>query len=396
MAARRTLYPLTGPIRPYDWGSTTAIPHLLGRDPDGTPQAEMWFGAHPAAPATVRDEQETLGLNALLSRHPELLGPDAELPFLMKLLAAGRPLSLQVHPTREQAAAGYAREDAAGIALDDPIRSYKDANHKPEIILALTPFTALCGFRPPAASRTVLLDLLGETARSRAGRAVMAALALPEPADALRQALSVILTSGDGMTDVAAAVIDRARTAAPSPDTDTVAQVATAYGPDPGVLVALLLNRVDLMPGEALFLDAGHLHAYLSGLGVETMATSDNVLRGGLTSKHVDVPGLIDVVSFEPSLPHHIVAEVTAQGGVVVRSYRVPVPDFSLHEIVAVDGSRTMDFSGPGVLVVVEGELTVAVAQESLSLRRGDAAFQAAGGALHLAGTGRAFLTTTG
>ncbi len=397
MAQHRTLYPLTGPIRPYDWGSTTAIAELLGREPDGTPQAEMWFGAHPGAPATVQLAGRAQGLDTLVAERPELLGASAELPFLMKLLAAGRPLSLQVHPTREQAAAGYAREDAAGLALSDPTRSYKDVNHKPEIIIAISPFRALCGFREPAASGAALLGLLGDAAAEPAAGRLLAALALPEATAALQAALVAILTPDAGMDAVAAAVVARAAEAEPSPDTETVALVADAYGADPGVLVALLLNRVDLAPGEALFLDAGHLHAYLSGLGLEAMATSDNVLRGGLTTKHVDVPGLVEIVRFTPLRPHRIEPVTSTEGGVTVAAYRVPVPDFAVLAIEVDGGSRTLaDVTGPAVLVVTEGELTASVGAETLTVGRGRAAFQASGGPLRVGGTGRGYLTTTG
>ena len=397
MAQHRMLYPLTGPIRPYDWGSTTALAELLGRDPDGSPQAEMWFGAHPGAPAAVSLDEESRGLDALLAERPELLGADAELPFLMKLLAAGRPLSLQVHPTREQAAVGYAREDAAGLALGDPTRSYKDVNHKPEIIVAITPFRALCGFREPAASRAALLALLGDAAAEPAAARLLDALALPEPAAALEAALVAILTPDTGMAAVAASVVARAAEATPSADTETVALVAAAYGADPGVLVALLLNRVDLAPGEALFLDAGHLHAYLSGLGLEAMATSDNVLRGGLTSKHVDVPGLVEIVRFTPIRPHRIEPVTSTEGGVSVAAYRVPVPDFAVLAIESDGGPRTLTgVTGPAVLVVTDGELTVSAGADTLTVGRGQAAFQASGEALRVGGTGRGYLTTTG
>lgn len=399
-----SLQPLTAPVRGYDWGSPTAIPDLLGTPGAGEPQAEMWFGAHPGAPALVGPAAEPL--DAVLRREPGLAGERAwavgngQFPFLMKLLAAARPLSLQVHPTREQAAAGHAREDAHGLSVADPTRSYKDVNHKPEIIVAITPFRALCGFRAPARSAEELRALLGSDADAEAARRLLTALDRADEGAALEEALVAILSPDTGMERVAETVVAAARhgDAPAGSSAETVRLVADAYGADPGVLVALLLNRVDLLPGEALFLDAGHVHAYLSGLGLEAMATSDNVLRGGLTSKHVDVPGLVEIVSFAPAVPHRITPVVSRADGVTVTSYAAPVPDFSVHVIDGEGGARTLEaLTGPSVLVVTAGALTFGVGEEELVLPRGAAAFQAVGDPLRvLAGRGRAYLTTLG
>lgn len=289
---------LVNTVRPYAWGSTTAIPELLGTAPTGEPQAELWMGAHPGAPSRT----ERGALNELIAADPvrelgeqavEKFGP--RLPFLLKLLAAGAPLSLQVHPDLEQAKAGYAAEEAAGIPVDAPHRMYKDANHKPELICALTPFDGLCGFRAPVEAADLIAALGVDSLKPY----VDLLHAHPEEA-ALREVLTALLTADrEEMAHTvaqAAAAADRL-----GGDHAPFAGLAHHYPGDPGVIAAMLLNRVRLQPGEALYLGAGVPHAYLDGLGVEIMANSDNVLRCGLTPKHVDVPELLRIVRFEPN-----------------------------------------------------------------------------------------------
>ncbi|HEY8482561.1 MAG TPA: mannose-6-phosphate isomerase, class I [Spirillospora sp.] len=347
--------PLTTPIRPYDWGSRTALPELLGVEPTGAPQAELWAGAHPAAPSTV----DGTPLNVLIERDPagmlgersvERFGP--ELPYLLKILAIERPLSLQVHPTAEQARAGFADEEARRIPLDDFTRTYKDPYHKPEMVCALTEFHGLCGFRDPKETAD-LLEGLGvaelrswvETLRS-------------EPAG---QALRSVLTQ---MLDESSRPIVEA--VEPSL-TSVYAGIARAYPGDPGVLAALLLNHVELRPGEALFLDAGVPHCYLSGLAIEVMANSDNVLRCGLTGKHVDVPELMRVVNFVPSAPHRV--EPTADF-----QYRPGVDEFALIRHDLTDDPHELHGGLPQTLLCLEGEAHVTT-DRTLTLTRGEAAF---------------------
>ena len=277
-------------IRPYDWGSVTALPELFGTEPTGKPQAELWMGAHPGAPSTVGD----VPLGDLIARDPAAtlgertaarFGP--ELPYLLKVLAIERPLSLQVHPTSEQAAAGYAGENARGIPLDDFARTYKDASHKPEMVCALTPFHGLCGFRAPA-SAAGLLDRLGVPGL----RPWIDTLTSGEPAPAMRTVFAEMLgEAARPLRDL----IERALLGSAEPDLAAYGDIARAYPGDPGITAALLLNHVELEPGQALYLGAGVPHAYLGGIGVEIMANSDNVLRCGLTPKHVDVPELLRI-----------------------------------------------------------------------------------------------------
>ena len=302
-----------GVVQNYAWGSTQSLPELLGRAPDGRPQAELWLGAHHRAPARVAHEGE---LDALVRAQPEaLLGArvaqrfDGQLPFLFKVLAAAKPLSIQAHPDLEQAREGYAREQAAGIPLDAPHRNYRDANHKPELIVALTPFHALKGFRAPE-------EILERTEPARA---------------ALEQARAALRSAGlRGFLDALLSLQGEQRAAAirASAGVDPwVGRLAEHYPDDSGALAPLFLNRVELQPGEGLYLDARELHAYLEGTGLELMASSDNVLRGGCTPKHVDREELTRVLRFEPS-PVQRLHAVKREEGLGV--WETPAAEFEL------------------------------------------------------------------
>lgn len=261
---------VVGSVQHYAWGDREYIPRLLECEPDGSPWAEWWIGTHPGAPSRV-------------ASGGSLLDHCGELPYLLKILAAEQPLSLQTHPSRAQAEAGFDREDAAGIALDAPNRTYRDRFPKPELLCALTRFDALCGFRPVQATLD-LLDELGALTLSAALRAD----GLAATVDALYR----------GRLDPAP-IID-ACSSSEAPEALLVAQLAEQYPHDPSVVVTLLLNRVTLRAGEALYLGPGNLHAYLRGAGIEIMSASDNVVRGGLTAKHVDVDELLAVLTIEP------------------------------------------------------------------------------------------------
>ncbi|MFJ5712737.1 mannose-6-phosphate isomerase, class I [Streptomyces sp. NPDC093105] len=377
---------LVNTVRPYAWGSTTAIPELLGTAPTGEPQAEMWMGAHPGAPSlTARGP-----LNDLIEADPvRELGPAAaekfgpRLPFLLKLLAAGAPLSLQVHPDLEQARAGYAAEEAAGIPLDAPHRTYKDANHKPEMICALTPFEGFCGFRSPAEAADTLAALGVDSLKPYADLL----LAHPEEA-ALREVLTALLTADpDEMAHTvteAAAAADRLGGAfAP------YAVLAHHFPGDPGVIAAMLLHHVRLQPGEALYLGAGVPHAYVSGLGVEIMANSDNVLRCGLTPKHVDVPELLRIVRFEPGDPGVLRPEASPSGEEV---YETPIDEFRLSRYVRPEGAVPTDLTAgtPQILLATAGHPKAG----HIALSPGESVFVPAGEPVELSGAGTVFRAT--
>jgi mannose-6-phosphate isomerase len=382
---------LDAPIRGYAWGSRTAIAGLQGRPtPTEAPEAELWLGAHPGAPAVLADSGTPL--DAAITADPVgLLGDDVageygpRLPFLLKVLAAAEPLSLQAHPDPVQAAAGFAAEDAAGVPRNAPHRTYVDAHHKPELLVAVEEFDALCGFRSPAGSAD-LLAALGVPALAE----VVADLRRPDPADALRAAVTGLLRHASPGHLVAAVV----EAAAGRRGYELVGELAARYAADAGVVLALLLNRVRLRPGEAVWMPAGNLHAYLRGLGVEIMAASDNVLRGGLTPKHVNVPELLRVLRFEV-LVDPVVRPVEVSPG--VDTWPVPVRDFALFRAVPRGGSVELPGDGPRVVLCLRGEVTVDDGVAAVALRGGTAAFAAAGTKpVVVSGTGEVFQATTG
>jgi mannose-6-phosphate isomerase len=377
---------LDNTIRPYAWGSTTAIPHLLGVEPSGEPQAEMWMGAHPGAPSltergTLVEVVEADPERELGARTVAKFGP--RLPFLLKILAAGAPLSLQVHPNLEQAKEGYEDEERRNIPVDAPYRNYKDANHKPELICALTEFDGLCGFRDPAEAADLLDGLGVDTLKPY----VDLLHAHPEDA-ALREVLTAILTADPD---------EMARTVAAATSACTrlggayapYADIAHHYPGDPGVIAAMLLNHVRLQPGEALFLGAGIPHAYLDGLGVEIMANSDNVLRCGLTPKHVDVPELLRIVRFEPSDPGVLRPEASPDGEEV---YETPIDEFRLSRYVLPEGAAAHDLTRPTPQILLCTAGSVRAGEHELS--PGQSVFVPAGEKAEVSGAGTVFRAT--
>jgi mannose-6-phosphate isomerase len=385
---------LTGVIQPYAWGSLTAIPEFLGVESTGKPHAELWFGAHPLAPSMLEGEP----LDKLVAQDPvalvggasvETFGP--RLPFLLKVIAAAQPLSLQAHPSRRQAEAGFEREQAAGIPRDAPNRSYRDGWPKPELLCALFETDALCGFREPsetyrlferlgAASALELVQPLADVAVSAEERlaAVFARLLRLTPeqrsviADVVRAAESL-----DRYDDVASF----ARTAC---------ELNTHYPDDPGVLAALLMNRITLQPGDALYMPAGNLHAYLSGGGVEIMANSDNVMRGGLTPKYINVDELLAILDFTPGFPGLITPVEESPG---VWRYPTPAPEFALWRIQSEGEPVGVPGSGSGrILLVTDGDLTATSLTTKIDLVRGQAALLSAGEEGTVTGRGMAFV----
>ncbi|MEH0975100.1 mannose-6-phosphate isomerase, class I [Micromonospora sp. CPCC 205546] len=382
---------LHGAIRDYAWGSRSAIAELQGRPvPSDGPEAELWLGAHPGGPAVVDRNGDRVSLTDLLLAEPDhwlgerLVGRfGTRLPFLLKVLAADAPLSLQAHPDAEQARAGH----AADAARPDGQRNYVDPYHKPELLVALSPMEALCGFRDPAASAAAL-DGFGVPAL----QPVLAALRTG-PAG-LRDAVRLLLTWPADRRDALVAAVASAPVA--GPDAELARGLAAAYPGDPGVLVAMLLNRVRLAPGEAIWMPAGNLHAYLRGTGVEVMAASDNVLRGGLTPKRVDVEELLRVLRFEV-LHDPVVQPIEVAPGVV--TWPVPVDDFALHRVTVHAGlpEVTVEVPGPRVVLCRSGEVSVDDAAGAVTLAPGRAAVgSAAAGSLRVAGAGEAYVASCG
>ncbi len=383
---------LRGAIRTYAWGSRTAIAEFTGRpSPAAHPEAELWLGANPGDPAFLEGPDGEVSLLQALIADPEgQLGPavctrfgDA-LPFLAKVLAADEPLSLQAHPSAAQAAEGYLREERRGIPVSSPVRNYRDSSHKPELLVALHQFEALAGFRPAAQT----IELLRALAVSDLDPYIDL-LDDQSDADGLRALFTTWITAPQPDIDVlVSAVLDGAIHYVSSGATQFEAEVKTVlelgerYPGDAGVLAALLLNRITLGPGEGIFLSAGNLHAYLRGVGLEVMANSDNVLRGGLTPKHVDVPELLRVLNFTPTTESDLRAPTHPDGLAVV--YDTPTEEFAA-SVLTIDGEHLghevdapSRHDGPQILVCIEGSTAVVGKSGTLTLTRGAAAWVAA------------------
>lgn len=379
-------------MRTYAWGSRTAIAEFTGRpSPTPHPEAELWFGAHPGDPAWLQDEGGEISLLDAVRADPEgQLGTAIAsrfgdtLPFLVKVLAADEPLSLQAHPSAEQAEEGYAREDRLGIPVSAPMRNYRDRSHKPELIVALDRFEALAGFRPVA--RTIeLMQALSVPALDP----YLNLLSAQSESDGLRALFTTWITAPQPHLDeLVPAVIEgainylRAGHKEFADEARTALELGERYPGDAGVLAALLLNRLTLRPGEGIYLPAGNLHAYLHGVGVEVMANSDNVLRGGLTPKHVDVPELLRVLDFTPT--SDLVLRPETGRAAMESVYRTPAPEFAVsvlelsgeHIGHEVDAPAHRD--GPQVLLCTEGSVTVHAKTSALTMTRGAAAWVAA------------------
>ena len=419
---------ITNTPRDYAWGATDAIAAALGRTPSGAPEAELWLGAHIGSPSVIdtpaqvggaRDLVEWIAaapLDALGEMRGTATAADApQLPFLLKLLAAAKPLSLQAHPSAERASVGFALENAAGVPIDAFDRNYKDPFPKPELIVALSEtFEALCGFRTIAEIHRIFDEL----------RAIDATTDEPQTEaldtlerrlvgdDALHDVVEWLLRDGRGedsgevvwLVERVVALAEQALFLADGGaqisflrELATVRSLSVEYPGDPGIVLSLLLNRVTLSRGEALYLPAGNIHAYLFGFGVELMAASDNVLRGGLTPKHIDVDELLDVLDFAP-LPVPYLAPQQLSPGVSV--FRPPVPEFQLVHIEAdaaaagtLPPMRQVALAGPAIAVCLTGGFLVAGESSSVALKRGESVYITPDeGTVTFAGAGEVFL----
>jgi mannose-6-phosphate isomerase len=365
---------LRNAVRPYAWGSRTAIATLVGRPvPAPHPEAELWMGAHPDDPSMVvgADGSERSLLDLVAEDPAGQLGSATtrwgnRLPFLLKVLAADEPVSLQAHPSAEQAQAGFAREEAAGIPREAPNRNYPDPTAKPELLCALTEMHALAGFRDP--HRTVKLLRAVETTNLAP---YVDLLAAQPNGDGLRALFTTWITLPQPALDklepeLLDACVAEVRAHGPFElECRTTLQLAEGYPGDAGVLVSLLLNRVVLAPGEAIFMPAGNLHSYLQGTGVEILANSDNVLRGGLTPKHVDVPELLRVLDFR-------CGDIPVLGGELDGDrwvYRTSAPEFELSRLeLAASAEVRLDRGAPRILLCTSGAVDAA----AQPVRRGE------------------------
>ena len=393
----RSIVPILPTVQHYDWGSYRAIPELLGHRESTEPVAELWFGTHPSGASLVADASTT-SLADLIAADPvdtlgsatlQRFGP--HLPFLLKILAAEKPLSLQVHPSVSQARAGFADELSRCIPAGAPTRNYRDDNHKPELLCALTEFWALAGFRPVKGSVALLRDFgLLDCALFRG---------LNHPARDLRGAVEAIL-AGDRETVRAATAtawsaahrIVSARSAWYN-EARWFLRMAETAPDDPGLLIALLLNLVRLEPGQFIFVPAGQVHAYLYGTGVEIMASSDNVLRCGLTTKHVDSAELVRIADFSNS-PVFIQNPVRSATGELV--FNAPIEDFALSRFdVTLGQTIALNGVGPQIILCVNGTVTLSADGSRTQVSSGHATFVPAGQAVSMTGSGTAFRATT-
>ncbi len=389
------MFPIAGTRRSYHWGSTDVIPGILRIDPDGEPYAEHWFGSHPLGDSLLPG---SLPLSEHLRAHPEQLGEanldqyGVTLPYLVKFLSAGTPLSLQAHPSRQQAELGYARESLQAKEIDAPDRCFKDDWPKPELIVALTAFDGLVGFRSPRETVS-MFEALGVMQRLEP---IMRPLWTRETTPALQQVFLSVLTldRDQGLVEevVSAAVRCLDMPGRVGDFARTAVELDEHFPGDPGILAALLLHRFHLEPGEAVFLPTGVMHTYLRGTAIEVMANSDNVLRGGLTSKHIDVDSLLEVVDFTPT----DVTVLTATGHDGLYHFETPTEEFQVWLVQPMHGPavKLPDEQSARICIAIDGSIElVGETNDRLRLERGEAAFIGAAEHVTAVGSGQMYVT---
>ncbi|MFU0922073.1 mannose-6-phosphate isomerase [Kluyvera sichuanensis] len=368
---------LINSVQNYAWGSKTALTELYGMaNPEGLPMAELWMGAHPKSSSKITDSHGVVQSlrDVIDADKTTLLGANVatrfgELPYLFKVLCAAQPLSIQVHPSKKAAEIGFAKENAAGIPLDAAERNYKDPNHKPELVFALTPFLAMNAFREFAEIASLLQPVadanpaIGEFIAQPTGERLSALFAglLNMQGDEKAHALKVLRAALENQQ---------------GPAWDAIRLIAEFYPDDSGLFSPLLLNVVQLNPGEAMFLYAETPHAYLRGTGLEVMANSDNVLRAGLTPKYIDIPELVANVKFTAKPANELLTQPAHHGETL--DFPIPVEDFafSLHALGTTEATLTQD--GAAILFCVDGESVLSKNDQRLVLKPGESAFVAA------------------
>ncbi|MGC0787679.1 mannose-6-phosphate isomerase [Pantoea agglomerans] len=375
-------------LQNYAWGSKTALTELYGiANPQWLPMAELWMGAHPKSPSTVIDKGSERSLRDVIDAAPAAMLGEAvaqrfgELPFLFKVLSADQPLSIQVHPSKRAAEVGFARENAAGIPLTAAERNYKDANHKPELVCALTPFQAMNGFR----TLTEMVSLLEPVA----GAHPQIAHFLQHPdQDTLAALFSTLLSLEGEAKSLALGILKSAVDAQQGEPWQTIRMIAAEYPDDSGLFSPLLLNVITLQPGEAMFLYAETPHAYLKGVALEVMANSDNVLRAGLTPKYIDIAELMANLKFEEKPASTLLTEPEQQGNAL--RFPIPVEDFAfaIHTLNA--EPQPLAQQSAAVLFCIEGQTVIAKGEQQVTLKPGESCFIAASESpVTVAGTGR-------
>ncbi|MCB5261214.1 MAG: mannose-6-phosphate isomerase, class I [Candidatus Cloacimonetes bacterium] len=351
---------LKAALQPYLWGSHSFIQSFLHLAESG-PLAEAWYGAHPKAPSLIEGRR----LNEIISAEPAywLGAQQHELPYLMKILAADQALSIQVHPSKSQAEIGFARENEQGLPLSDPIRNYRDDNHKPELIMALTDFHALCGFR----SYAQIIEAFQDCGISGLFQS------FPRFAKELNSASFTLLykeiITRPPLTKLNAILLQLPTEGKWAQEIIWMQELSKLYPNDNSVISPLLMNLILLKPYQAISLQAGIVHAYLRGAGIEIMACSDNVLRAGLTPKHIDTRELLKVMSMEPYLPQIIAPQLIINQ---LTEYHTPVPDFALYRIKLQGQMQLPCIPGPKILLGLQGRAKLKSGMQSLMLNKAD------------------------
>ena len=366
---------ISGSTKGYDWGSRELIPNYFGLEPSTKPIAEIWFGTHPLGESQIIQSEQSLS---------DQIG--SHLKFLVKILSAERALSIQVHPNSKQAKEGFDLEQAQGIPVDDPKRNYKDSSHKPEALVALTQFRALCGFRP----RSELVQVFSEFGKTEAEFESLAnnLAAGAELSEIFKTLISSKELAKRILNTVASEQADPLAAAARG----LVERLLTQFPEDTGALVAIMLNEVSLDPGEAIYLPAGNIHAYLSGLGIEVMAASDNVLRSGLTSKHVDLAEVLKLADFTELLDPRVIPKKLAEGLV---EYPVECSEFRIYraEVSGKNLLADMDLPASAIVVCTAGEVAVSTSlDEREVLAKSEVVFASGAKKLSLSGSGTVFV----
>ena len=380
---------LINSVQNYAWGSKTALTDLYGiANPNNLPMAELWMGAHPKSSSKIEDASgQARSLRDVIDGDKTALLGDkvaqrfGELPFLFKVLCADQPLSIQVHPNKQASEIGFAKENAAGIPLDAAERNYKDPNHKPELVFALTPFLAMNAFREFSEIISLLQPVAG------ANNAIAHFLENPN-AEALSQLFASLLNMQGEEKSHALAVLKAALDSQQGEPWETIRLISEFYPDDSGLFSPLLLNVVKLNPGEAMFLFAETPHAYLQGVALEVMANSDNVLRAGLTPKYIDIPELVANVKFVAKPAAELLTQPVKNGAEL--DFPIPVEDFafSLHDLSQTE--TTIAQESAAILFCVEGEATLHKGEQHLVLKPGESAFVAANESpVSVSGTGR-------
>ncbi|MBJ3590714.1 mannose-6-phosphate isomerase [Salmonella enterica subsp. enterica serovar Saintpaul] len=380
---------LINSVQNYAWGSKTALTELYGiANPSQQPMAELWMGAHPKSSSQVQNaDGQAISLREVIDQDKSALLGEAvakrfgELPFLFKVLCAAQPLSIQVHPNKHNSELGFAKENAAGIPMDAAERNYKDPNHKPELVFALTPFLAMNAFREFKDIVALLQPVSG------AHPAIAHFLQEPS-AERLSYLFASLLNMQGEEKSRALAVLKSALNSQQGEPWQTIRLIANVYPDDSGLFSPLLLNVVKLNPGEAMFLFAETPHAYLQGVALEVMANSDNVLRAGLTPKYIDIPELVANVKFEAKPADQLLTTPVKTDGEL--DFPIPVDDFafSLHELSA--DEATVSQQSAAILFCIEGEAVLRKGEQRLVLKPGESAFISANESpVNVSGAGR-------